>query len=102
MICRDCLIHLSFKNIKLFFKNFKKSKINFLLLTSYKLKDPNKEIKNLDIPDGEFREIDMSEPPFSLPNPINKILDKDEQTKKSGYYCYLNLYTKDQINNLVI
>ena len=102
MICRDCLIHLSFKNIKLFFKNFKKSKINFLLLTSYKLKDPNKEIKNLDIPDGEFREIDMSEPPFSLPKPINEILDKDEQTKKSGYYCYLNLYTKDQFNNLVI
>ena len=102
MICRDCLIHLSFKNIKLFFKNFKKSKINFLLLTSYKLKDPNKEIKNLDIPDGEFREIDMSEPPFSLPKPINEILDKDEQNKKSGYYCYLNLYTKDQINNLII
>jgi len=102
MICRDCLIHLSFKKINLFFQNFKKSNIKFLLLTSYKLKDDHKKIINLDIPDGEFREIDMSEPPFLLPLPIKKILDKDEQTKTSGYYCYLNLYTKEQIDNLII
>ena len=102
MICRDCLIHLSFGKIKSFFENFKKSEINFLLLTSYKLKDSQKKIINLDIPDGEFREIDMSEPPFSLPTPIIEIRDKDEQTKKSGFYCYLNLYSKDQIKNLTI
>lgn len=101
LICRDCLIHLSFKSINLFFKNIKKSNIKLLLLTSYKLKDPNKKIINLDIPDGEFREIDLTEPPFNLPSPIHKILDKDEQTKKSGYYCYLNLYTKKQIDNLI-
>ena len=101
MICRDCLIHLSFKNIKLFLKNFKKSKINFLLLTSYKLKDPKKRIINLDIPDGEFREIDLSESPFFFHKPINEILDKDEQTKKSDYNCYLNLYTKSQIDSLI-
>ncbi len=102
MICRDCLIHLSFERIKLFFDNFKNSDIRFLLLTSYKFKDSQKKIINLDIPDGEFREIDMSEPPFSLPKPINEIQDKDEQTIKSGFYCYLNLYSKDQIKNLVI
>ncbi len=102
MICRDCLIHLSFEKIRLFFKNFKKSNIRFILLTSYKLKDSRKKIINLDIPDGEFREIDMSEPPFSLPKPIIEIQDKDEQTKKSGFYCYLNLYSKDQIENLSI
>ena len=72
------------------------------MLTSYELKDDQKKIINLDIPDGEFREIDMSEPPFLLPVPIEKILDKDEQTKTSGYYCYLNLYTKEQIDNLII
>ncbi len=102
MICRDCLIHLSFKKIKLFFNNFKKSDIKFLLLTSYKLKDSQKKIINLDIPDGEFREIDMSEHPFSLPKPISEIQDKDEQTIRSGFYCFLNLYSKDQIQNLVI
>ncbi len=44
----------------------------------------------------------MSEPPFSLPKPIIEIQDKDEQTKESGFYCYLNLYSKDQIDNLSI
>ena len=102
MICRDCLIHLSFKKIVSFFQNFKKSNIKFLLLTSYELKDNQKKFINFDIPDGEFREINMSEPPFLLPKPIKKILDKDEQTKTSGYYCYLNLYTKEQIDNLII
>jgi len=102
MICRDCLIHLSFEKIKLFLKNLRKSNIRFILLTSYKFKDSQKKIINLDIPDGEFRELNMSEPPFSLPKPIKEILDKDEQTKESGFYCYLNLYSIDQIKNLPI
>jgi len=101
LICRDCLIHLSFDSINMFFENFKKSNINLLLLTSYKLKDQTKKIVNSDIPDGEFREIDLSEEPFNLPEPVHKILDKDDQTKSSGYYCYLNLYTKKQIDNLI-
>ena len=101
MICRDCLIHLSFDSINSFFKNFLKSDIKYILMTSYKLKDEKKKIINLDIPDGEYREIDLSEPPFSLSEPCQKILDKDEQNKQSGFYCYLNLYSKKQINNLV-
>ena len=101
MICRDCLIHLSFKNIKLFFENFRNSNINYLLLTSYKLKDSSKVIKNIDITDGEFREIDLSVHPFNLPEPLFKILDKDEQNKTSGYFCYLNLYSKKQIQEMI-
>ena len=102
MICRDCLIHLSFNNINLFFENFVNSNIKFILLTSYKLKNIKKKITNIDIPDGEFREIDLSEHPFSFSKPICEILDKDEQSKTSGYNCYLNLYTKKQIQDLFI
>ena len=102
MICRDCLIHLSFQSIKLFFENFRESNINYLLLTTYKMKDTTKEIDNLDIPDGEYREIDLSKPPFSLPKPLEEILDKEEFNKNSGFNCYLNLYTKNQIQNLKI
>ena len=69
---------------------------------SYKLKDTNKEIDNLDIPDGEYREIDLTRPPFLLPKPLHEILDKDELNKNSGFNCYLNLYTKNQINELKI
>ncbi len=100
MICRDCLIHLSFESIKLFFENFRKSKIDYLLLTTYKLKDKTKKFDNLDIPDGEYREIDLTRPPFLLPTPLHEILDKDELNKNSGFNCYLNLYTRSQINDL--
>ena len=100
MICRDCLIHLSFESIRLFFENFRKSKINYLLLTTYKLKDKTKKLDNLDIPDGEYREIDLTRPPFLLPSPLHEILDKDELNKNSGFNCYLNLYSKSQINDL--
>jgi hypothetical protein len=98
MICRDCLIHLSFKNIKKFFNNFKKSKIKYLLLTSYKLKEKESDFNNMDIENGDFREIDLSKPPFSLSEPILKILDKDKQGEKSGFNCYLNMYRHDQIH----
>jgi len=80
----------------------KKSNIKYLLVTSYEPKNSHKKIINLDIPDGEFREIDVLEPPFSLPKPKIKILDKDEQSKTSGFNCYLYLYTKGQIESLVI
>ena len=60
-----------------------------------------KKIVNLNIPDGEYREIDLSQAPFLLSEPYQKILDKDELNKQSGFYCYLNLYSKKQINNLV-
>ena len=64
--------------------------------------EANKEIDNLDIPDGEYREIDLTRPPFLLPKPLHEILDKDELNKNSGFNCYLNLYTKNQINELKI
>ena len=101
MICRDCLIHLSFESIERFLKNLSNSNIKYIFLTSYELKNKEKKIINFDIPDGEYREIDLSEPPFSLTDPSEKILDKDELNKQSGFYCYLNLYSKKQINNLV-
>ena len=97
MICRDCLIHLSYKSIHSFFQNFGKSNIKYILLTSYKIKANDKEIYNKDIPDGEFREIDLSRSPFNLPNPLQQILDKDIQGKESAFNCYLNLYSKNQI-----
>ena len=100
MICRDCLIHLSYESINSFLSNFRKSKIDYLLLTNYELKNNNIEFINIDIPDGEFREIDLSKKPFNFPEPIRKIKDKDEQTIQSGFNCYMNLYSKKQILDL--
>ncbi len=99
MLCRDCLIHLSNNNIKKFFKNFKRSNIKYLLVTSYESYNKTKNSNNDEIDDGDFRPTFLMEKPFNLPEPILKILDKDiEHDNNSKLKCYLYLYSKNQLN----
>jgi len=65
ILCRDCLIHLSFDNIFKAILNFKKSGAKYLLVsTHFKIE------KNKDINDGEYRPLNLQLPPFNFPNPI--------------------------------
>jgi SAM-dependent methyltransferase len=102
MLCRDCLIHLSNLSIKKFIQNFKNSKIKYLLLTSYETKKDDLGFKNKDIQDGDFRSINLLKPPFRLPNPLLKILDRDHKDKNHSSLCYLYMYSKDQLINLYL
>ena len=61
LICRDCLFHLSYKDIFLVLKNFVESGSDFLL-TSTHLK-PELAF-NRDIVVGDFRIIDLLTEPF--------------------------------------
>lgn len=66
MICRDCLFHLSNKDIQKVLSNFILSKIPFLLTTTHK--NSNQKIINLDIYSGDFRLLDLMAEPFNLPS----------------------------------
>ncbi|MBE9174989.1 class I SAM-dependent methyltransferase [Synechocystis salina LEGE 06155] len=66
ILCRDCLVHLSFKQIKKAILNFKQSGSTYLLTTTY----PNLLKKNKDILTGEWRPLDLEKAPFYLPKPI--------------------------------
>ena len=100
MLCRDCLIHLSNLNVKKFIQNFKNSKIKYLLLTSYETKKDEFGFKNKDIQDGDCRDINLLKPPFRLPIPSLKILDRDHENKNQSLLRYLYMYSKDQLINL--
>lgn len=63
MICRDCLFHLSFADIKLVLTNFVQSQTQFLLTTSYK---NTGNWKNEDIITGHFRLIDLFSAPYQF------------------------------------
>lgn len=63
MICRDCLFHLSFADIKLVLVNFVQSQTPFLLTTSYK---NNGDWENKDIITGHFRLIDLFSAPYQF------------------------------------
>jgi hypothetical protein len=67
-LCRDCLIHLSFRDIKSALKNITKSGIPYLLTTNY----PYITL-NTDIVTGDFRAINLKLPPFCFPKPITVI-----------------------------
>ena len=68
LLCRDCLIHLSLRDIKLVLENILNSSTPYLLTTTYPLL-----LKNSDIITGDFRALNLTLPPFSFPPPLETI-----------------------------
>jgi len=65
IICRDCLVHLSFADIFKTLRNFKKSKSKYILTTTFV-----KRKKNIPIHTGDWRSINLQTFPFNFKNPI--------------------------------
>lgn len=65
LFCRDCLIHLSYKDISLVLKNFLNSSIPYLITTS-SAAPSGPRIKNSNITTGDMRPIDLFAEPFGL------------------------------------
>jgi SAM-dependent methyltransferase len=76
ILCRDCLVHLSFSQIFDVLRNFKRGNSKYLLATTF-----TRFAGNADIPIGEWRPINLQEPPFNLPAPLRLI---DEKRNQSG------------------
>jgi SAM-dependent methyltransferase len=72
IICRDCLIHLSFHYIERILRNFRRSGATFLLTTTYSGLDSNHDILS-----GQWRPLDLELPPLSLPPPLLLLCEKD-------------------------
>ena len=98
MICRDCLIHFSYKDIFGFFKNFVKSNVKFILTTSY---FNTTEFENRNIQTGDFRKIDLFKDPFFFKKEYfyeindNSLIDIQDNKR-------LYLFTKEQVNTYLI
>ena len=65
LFCRDCLVHLSFKDIGKGIRNIKSSKIIYLLTTTF----PNIDASE-DIITGRWRRLNLQKPPFNYPTPV--------------------------------
>jgi hypothetical protein len=74
LLCRDCLVHLSYANIRAVLANVARSKIRFVLMTSF----PGRH-DNYDVADGDWRPLDFQAPPFSFPEPRLTIVEKCEE-----------------------
>ena len=90
IMCRDCLFHMPFRDIKLALKNFKASGSVYLLSTTFPGCSTNVEGQT-----GGYRDINLCKPPFNLPDPIDII---DEQVENQiGRKRILGLWELDSI-----
>lgn len=71
-LCRDYLIHLSYEDIQHVIDNYFRSTIRYWLLTSHINVD-----KNIDIPTGHCRMLNLELEPLNFPAPI-RYLDEDD------------------------
>lgn len=69
-LCRDCLFHLSYKDITIAIQNFLTSDIRYILTSNHQ-----NCTKNKDIATGSFRLLNLELPPFNLGKPIMVIDD---------------------------
>jgi hypothetical protein len=66
LLCRDCLVHLSFEDLGRALANIRRSSIGYLLTTTF----PG-EPANQDIVTGDWRPLNLLRPPFSFPAPLD-------------------------------
>ena len=78
LLCRDCLVHLSYANIRAVLANIARSNIGYVLMTSF----PGRG-GNYDVTDGDWRALDFQAPPFSFPESRLTIVEQCEEEEGS-------------------
>jgi len=78
LLCRDCLVHLSYANIRAILANIARSKVRYILMTSFPGRGDNKDIE-----DGDWRPLDFEAAPFFFPPPVLTILEECEEEEGS-------------------
>lgn len=76
ILCRDCLVHFSFNDIKKAMDNVMESKSRYLLTTTF-----TRQEENRDCVTGGWRALNFQIPPFDFPEPIDII---DEKCTEAG------------------
>jgi hypothetical protein len=80
ILCRDCLVHLSFANIIAAVRTMKASGAQYLLTTTF----PDRQA-NVDIVDGDWRPLNLEVSPFLFPAPQSVIVE--DCTEEGGAYA---------------
>lgn len=81
ILCRDCLIHLSFKHARAAVDNFKRSNSTFLLATTHASVRENTDIRT-----GGWRPVNLRLPPFNFPRPLRLLTEDAELGKCLGLW----------------
>lgn len=71
ILCRDCLVHLSFKDLWAALQNICDSGATFLLATTF-----TKRLHNADIATGHWRRLNLRAAPIGLPAPLDVVNER--------------------------
>jgi len=81
ILCRDCLNHLSFVDIRACFANFARTRAHYVMLTTHPAVS-----ENVDCETGGWRMLNLCLPPFSLPEPVELVLENEDLGKYLGVW----------------
>ena len=70
VLCRDCLVHLSYANIARAFRSVRESGARWLLATTFTAIG-----RNTDVADGDWRPLNLEQAPFELGPPEAAIVE---------------------------
>lgn len=80
VLCRDCLVHLSFADIDRAIANLRRSQVTWLLTTTFPAQSRNDEIVT-----GDWRPLNLELPPFNFPEP--DLLLNERCTEQDGKFA---------------
>lgn len=94
LLCRDCLVHLSYDDIRRALVNIRKAPITWLLTTTFPA-----QAENEDITTGDWRPLNLQLPPFTLPPPVEVLLEGCSE--QDGLFAdkSLGLWRVDTLSN---
>ena len=87
ILCRDCLVHFSYNDIRSAIGNFKKSGAKCLLTTTFIDRHFNRNIIT-----GGWRPLNLEKSPFNFPKPLTIILEGCTEANKQFYDKALALW----------
>ncbi|HOV12498.1 MAG TPA: hypothetical protein PLL90_12125 [Bacteroidales bacterium] len=80
IFCRDCLVHLSNRDVLRALRNFIKSGSTYLLTTTF----PNTDVNADMVSARGWRPLNFQKPPFDFPEPL--LLINENCTESGGIY----------------
>ncbi|KAA0023851.1 class I SAM-dependent methyltransferase [Antrihabitans cavernicola] len=71
VLCRDCLVHVSFQDARAILDNFRRSGATWVLINTY----PEVTSNHNQLTGPEWRRLNFHLPPFNFPEPVETIAD---------------------------
>lgn len=94
ILCRDCLVHLSFDNIGRALARFRDSGARYLMVTTFPEWDGNRDCE-----DGDWRALNMERAPFNWPPPRELINERCEEGAGGWRDKSLGLWRLDELSD---